>query len=122
MKNKKFKLLLISAILGSLYAAYMTFSFANKVFIRYTQNSIDAGIEATFIMTPMFLILLAVLFNWIAYLNIRKSFVLTGLILYFVSAFTSIGYLIFIIPSLVLSCIVLKILSNNKQDIYIKNI
>ncbi|AQR98037.1 MULTISPECIES: hypothetical protein [Clostridium] len=101
---KHSKALLVSGILGALYAIYLISYFSGVM----TKGSGDAqqigGAIATALVTPhMILVVLAAIFNWVAYFTNKRGFALTGGILYSVGGVVFILYLVFVIPSLVLS-------------------
>lgn len=101
---KHSKALLVSGILGALYAIYLISYFSGTM----TKGSGTAeqlgGAIATALVTPhMILVVLAVIFNWVAYFTNKRGFALTGGILYSVGGVVFILYLVFVIPSLVLS-------------------
>ncbi|WP_291583458.1 hypothetical protein [Clostridium sp. UBA6640] len=59
---------------------------------------------ATALVTPhMVLVVLATIFNWVGYFSNKRGFTLTGGILYSVGGVIFIIYIIFVIPSIILS-------------------
>lgn len=104
MKIKRSKLLLISAIIGSLYAIYLVVYFGGLITNSGDSMEAAGNVIATALVTPhMILVGLAVIFNWVGYFTNKRGFALTGGILYSVSGVVFIMYIIFVVPSLVLS-------------------
>ncbi|WP_461614798.1 hypothetical protein [Clostridium sp. Marseille-QA1073] len=104
MKVKRSKILLISAILGLLYSIYIISYFSNGIFSSKESTEILGAAIATAVVTPhIILVVLATIFNWIAYFSNKRGFALTGGILYAVGGVIFIMYIIFVIPSMILS-------------------
>lgn len=103
MKKKHSKALLIAAIIGALYSIYLIAYFGGA--IGGSQGAEQAGAAlATALVTPhMILVVLAAIFNWVAYFTNKRGFALTAGILYSVGGVIFIVYIMFVIPSLVLS-------------------
>lgn len=103
MKKKHSKALLIAAIIGALYSIYLIAYFGGA--IGGSQGAEQAGAAlATALVTPhMILVVLATIFNWVAYFTNKRGFALTAGILYSVGGVMFIVYILFVIPSLVLS-------------------
>lgn len=100
---KKSKCLLISAILGTLYMFYIISYFFKGVAATSGSEQLGAGIATALVAPHMFLLALAVLFNWIGWIaNVRWA-ALTGGILYCVSGLLFLFYVFFEIPSIILS-------------------
>ncbi len=101
---KHSKALLVSGILGALYAIYLISYFSGVITKGSGAAEQVGGAIATALVTPhMILVVLAVIFNWIAYFINKRGFALTGGILYSVGGVLFLLYLPFVIPSLVLS-------------------
>ncbi|QOX64236.1 hypothetical protein FRZ06_13245 [Anoxybacterium hadale] len=100
---KKSKCLLISAILGTLYLVYVISYFINGVASTSGSDQIGAGIATALVAPHMFLLALAVLFNWIGWAARVRWAALTGGILYCVSGLLFLLYVVFEIPSIILS-------------------
>lgn len=111
---KKSKCLLISAILGTLYLAYIIYYFINGVTSTSGSEQIGAGIATALVAPHMFLLAIAVLFNWIGWAARVRWAALTGGILYCVSGFTFLLYVFFEIPSIVLSFVGFAKMKNAK--------
>lgn len=103
MKKKHSKALLIAAIIGALYSIYLIAYLGGA--IGGSQGAEQAGAAlATALVTPhMILVVLAAIFNWVAYFTNKRGFALTAGILYSVGGVIFIVYIMFVIPSLVLS-------------------
>ncbi len=103
MKKKRSKALLIAAIIGALYSIYLIAYFGGA--IGGSEGAEQAGAAlATALVTPhMILVVLAAIFNWVAYFTNKRGFALTAGILYSVGGVIFIVYIFFVIPSLVLS-------------------
>ncbi|WP_034868339.1 hypothetical protein [Clostridium lundense] len=104
MKIKRSKALLISAILGTLYSLYLISHFASEMFGSKGGAELAGAALATALVTPhMILVVLATIFNWVGYFSNKRGFALTGGILYSVGGVVFIIYIMFVIPSMVLS-------------------
>ncbi len=104
MKVKRSKILLVSAILGLLYSIYIISYFSNGIFGSKGSTEVLGAAIATAVVTPhIILVVLATIFNWIAYFSNKRGFALTGCILYAVGGAIFIMYIIFVIPSMILS-------------------
>ncbi|MDD4592834.1 MAG: hypothetical protein PHG06_20770 [Parabacteroides sp.] len=100
---KRSKCLLISAILGTLYLIYIINYFINGVASTSGAEQVGAGIATALVAPHMFLLAIAVLFNWIGWAAKMRWAALTGGILYCVSGFLFLLYVVFEIPSIILS-------------------
>lgn len=104
MKIKHSKALLISAILGLLYSLYIISYFFKGLTSTNGGAELAGAAIATALVTPhMILVVLATIFNIIAYFSNKRGFALTGAILYAVGGVIFILYIIFVVPSIVLS-------------------
>lgn len=104
MKVKRSKLLLISAILGTLYLIYIISYFSgNMTGSQGDAERAGAAIATALVMPHMILVLIAVIFNWVGYLGNKRWAALTGAILYAVGGALFIIYLFFVLPSMILS-------------------
>ncbi|AJA42534.1 hypothetical protein phiCT453A_44 (endogenous virus) [Clostridium phage phiCT453A] len=122
MKMKRSKLLLISAILGALYSVYLISHFGGGIFGSKDGVELAGAAIATALVTPhMILVVLATIFNWVAYFSNKRGFALTGAILYSVAGVIFMLYIMFVIPSIVLSFIgyakLKKIIESNKTNV-----
>lgn len=101
---KRSKCLLISAIIGSLYLIFiMSCIYGTMAEATDAAEQLGVGIGAMLIAPHIFLLGLAVLFNWIGFAVNARWAALTGGILYSVSTLVFIMYFIFEVPSIVLS-------------------
>lgn len=119
MKKKHSKALLVAAILGAVYSIFLIAYFGGT-----TSNSQGtkqlASAFATVLITPhMILVVLAIIFNWVSYFTNKRGFALTAGILYSVGGVIFLLYIVFVIPSLVLSFVGYANLGkiNNEQNI-----
>ncbi len=103
MKKKRSKLLLISAIIGTLYALYIIIYFSSSLSSNDSAEALGAAIATALVMPHMILVVLAVIFNWVGYGTNKRGLALTGGILYSVAGVLFLMYIFFVIPSLVLS-------------------
>jgi len=103
MKKKRSKLLLISAIIGTLYALYIIIYFSSSLNSNDASEAVGAAIATALVMPHMILVVLAVIFNWVGYGTNKRGLALTGGILYSVAGVVFLMYIFFVIPSLVLS-------------------
>ncbi len=104
MKTKRSKALLVSAILGLLYSIYIITYFTGQLSASKDAAELAGSAIATALVTPhMVLVILAAIFNWVAYFTNVRGLALTGAILYAVGGVLFILYFIFVIPSMVLS-------------------
>ncbi|EDS78219.1 hypothetical protein [Clostridium massiliodielmoense] len=103
MKTKHSKCLLIAAILGSLYSLYLITYFAGGLVSKSGTELLGASIATALVTPHMILVVLATIFNWVGYFSNKRGFALTGGILYSVGGVIFIMYIVFVIPSIVLS-------------------
>ncbi len=100
---KRSKLLLVSAILSTLYLIYIFIYFFNG--ISSSSNGAEAlgvGLAGVLVTPHILFVGLGVLFNWIGWgMNKRWAALVSG-ILYFVSIFLMILYAIFVIVQVIL--------------------
>lgn len=105
MKKKKSTLLLISAILGALYAIYIVVYFAGAGAGSNGAEAIGVGIATALVMPHMICAVLAAIFNWLGWAMSSRGFSLTGAILYAVAAVLFPIYAMFVIVQMILSFI-----------------
>lgn len=119
MKKSKclLKCLLISAIFGTLYLVYIINYFFNGVTSTSGSEQIGAGIATALVAPHMFLLAVAVLFNWIGWAAKAKWAALTGGILYCVSGLLFLLYVFFEIPSIILSFVGYAKMKNARQNL-----
>lgn len=102
---KKNLLLLISAVLGIAYSIYLI-SYFSGAMSGSTGAEAAGAVIATALVTPhMILVLLAAIFNWVAWFTNRAGFALVTGILYAVGGVLFLGYIWFVLPSMILSFI-----------------
>lgn len=115
----KSKALLVSLVIGALYAIYLIVYFAGAMTNSSdAAETVGAGL-ATAIITPhLVLIVLAVIFNALGYFQNRSGFALTGGILYCVAAGVFLIYAPFCIIEIIFSFVgYSKVKKINKQEI-----
>ena len=106
MKTKRSVFLLVSGIIGLAYLIYIISHFFGSIVGADDMATAIGSSLATALVTPhIMLVALAVIFNWIGYLANKSWAALTGGILYVVGGVLFILYIIFVIPSIVLSFI-----------------
>lgn len=101
---KKSVLLLIALILGILYSVFIL-SYFSETILGNNGDMLTYGIVSILVGPHIFMTLLAVLFNLIAYINKRKGFALTTGILYAVAAFLFMPYAFYVVIQSILSFI-----------------
>lgn len=105
-KKKKSVLLLISAILGILYAIYIVVYFMGAgSSTNGAAEAIGAGIATMIVMPHMICAVLAAIFNTLGWAMSSRGFSLTGAILYAVAAVLFPIYAMFVIIQMILSFI-----------------
>jgi Zn-dependent protease with chaperone function len=103
-KVKKSKLLLISSILGALYAIYIVLYFSGVVSGSSSDaESVGSAIATILVLPHILLTIVAVIFNIIGYAKNSRGFTLTAAILYAVAGVMFFIYALFILPSMILS-------------------
>lgn len=103
MKKKRSKSLLIGGIIGALYLVYLLYSMGSTAGGAESDAELaGVGIAYLLMMPHLVLTLLAVIFNWIAYIQNHRTFALTTGILYSVAALVFPLYALFVVPSLIL--------------------
>ncbi|GAA0674006.1 MULTISPECIES: hypothetical protein [Clostridium] len=118
MKSKHSKALLISAILGALYSIYLICYFTGAIGGSEGAEQVGAAMATALVTPHMVLVVLATIFNWVGYFTNKRGFALTGGILYSVSGVMFLIYIMFVIPSIVLSFVGYANLKkiNNESD------
>lgn len=110
MKKKRSFCLLLSAVVGSLYAVYILdyfYGISNAALLNDTTSISDlSAVAATALVTPhLLLVALAVIFNWVGFFGNKRGFALTAGILYSVSAVVFLMYAMFVVIEIVFSFI-----------------
>ncbi|MDQ0149104.1 hypothetical protein ACFO6R_05840 [Eubacterium multiforme] len=104
MKPKHSKALLVGAIIGTVYAIFLIAHFGSAIAGTSDVAEQAGAAIATALVTPhMILVVLAVIFNWVSYFTNKRGFALTAGILYSVAGVMFLIYVLFVVPSLVLS-------------------
>ena len=104
MKKKKSICLLISGIIGLAYIIYLIVYFSSSIFGSQDGAEALGGAIATALVTPhMVLVAVAVIFNWVGFFTNKSWAALTGGILYCVGGVLFIMYILFVVPSIILS-------------------
>lgn len=103
--KKKSALLLISAILGVIYAVYSIIYWAGAVGSTSGAEAIGAGIATALVMPHMICAVLAAIFNVLGWALNSRGLALTGAILYAVAAVLFPIYAFFVLVQMILSFI-----------------
>jgi len=103
MKKKHSKALLVGAILGAAYSIYLILYFSGAIGGSEGSEQVGAVIAAALVTPHMILVVLAAIFNWVAYFTNIRGLALTAGILYSVGGVLFLIYIFFVVPSLVLS-------------------
>ena len=111
----KSKCLLVSALLGTLYAIYIISHFFGGVASTDGAEQVGAAIATALVLPHIITLVLAIIFNWVAFAaNIKGMAIATG-ILYSVSGVIFILYFLFLVPMIVLSFIGVSKISKIKK-------
>lgn len=102
-EKKKSVLLLISAILGVLYALYSVVYWSGASSGMSGAAAIGAGIATVLVMPHMICAVLAAIFNVLGWAMNSRGFALTGAILYAVAAVLFPMYAMFVLIQMILS-------------------
>lgn len=99
---KRSKLLLISAIIGTLYGIYLISYFTGANTSSSGAEQVGAGIATLIVMPHMAMVWLAIVFNWLGYaLKLKWSALVAG-ILYAVAIVLFFMYFMFVIIEMIL--------------------
>lgn len=102
--QKKSVLLLISAILGVLYAIFIVVYFVSAgAGAKSNAEALGIGIAAMLVMPHMICAVLAAIFNVLGWALSKRGFALTGGILYSVAAVMFPLYALFVLAQIILS-------------------
>lgn len=120
MKKKKSVLLLISAILGVLYAVYLvSYFFGLGADSSTGAEAVGAGLATMLVLPHMICAVLAAIFNTLGWAKNHRGFTLTGAILYAVAMALFPLYAPFTLVQMILSFVgfakLKKIIEENKQ-------
>lgn len=117
---RKSKALLISMIVGILYTLYLVSYFFNGMASSQSSSEAIGSTLATALVTPhMILMILAVIFNTLAYLQNRKGYALVSGILYSVAAGLFLLYAPFVILEIIFSFIGYSKLKKREKEGFI---
>jgi hypothetical protein len=101
---KKNKIILASMVLGILYLLYLVTYFTGiNTKPAGSSEAAGAAIATALILPHLSVIVLAVIFNSIAYFSSKRWAMITALVLYSVSGILFIPYILFLLPMIVLS-------------------
>lgn len=103
VKPKKSKILLVSAILGTLYLVYLISYFMGSIASADQTEALAGGIATMLVMPHMLCVGLATIFTWIGWAARARWGALVAGILYSVSILLMFIYAPFVIVQLVLS-------------------
>ncbi len=119
---KKSKLLLASTILGTSYLVYIIYYFfGNVAAAPDTVEAIGAGIATALVAPHMFILMIAVIFNWIGWAAKATWGALVGGILYCVSAFFFLMYTPFVLLQIIFSFVAFAKMKKAKATISARN-
>ena len=90
---KHSKALLISGILGALYSIYIIAHFSGATVSSSGAEQVGAAIATALVTPHMILVVLATIFNWVAYFTNKRGFALTAGILYSVGGVVFLAYI-----------------------------
>ncbi|BDU82545.1 hypothetical protein [Clostridium perfringens] len=122
MKKKHSKALLVSAILAIFYCSYIIGYFLGGITGTEGAEQLGASIATAIVMPHIILVVLATIFNWVAYFSNKRGFALTAGILFSVAGVVFLPYIFFVIPSLVLSFVgYAKLKTINEENAKIAN-
>ena len=117
MRNKKSKLLLVSWVLGLLYAVYLVVYFGGGITGAGSDGELLGAAIATTIVGPhMVCVIVAVIFNLIGWAKIARWASLTGAILYAVSMALFPMYFMFVLIQTILSFVGFAKLQKNTEE------
>lgn len=97
-KMEKNRLLLVSFILGLVYALYIV-----SYFLGIGATNVTGALASTLVTPHMVFIVLAVIFNGLGYFKNKRGFALAGAVLYAVSILLFMWYFMFVIIQMILS-------------------
>ena len=112
---KKSKLLLASAIIGTLYLIYLIIYFTGSISSSDGAEAIGAGIAAALVMPHMVCVGVAVLFNWIGWALKARWAALTAGIVYAVSMVCMFLYAIFVVLEMIFCFVAFAKMKNKAQ-------
>lgn len=122
MKKKHSNTLLVSAILAIFYCSYIIGYFLGGITGTEGAEQLGASIATAIVMPHIILVVLATIFNWVAYFSNKRGFALTAGILFSVAGVVFLPYISFVIPSLVLSFVgYAKLKTINEENAKIAN-
>lgn len=97
-KKPKCKKLLVALILGTLWLLGLIVSFS-----EIASNSAGGAVATMLVAPHMFFLFLAVIFNAIAFFQNKLWAVITAGVLYCISGLVFLLYVIFLVPSIILT-------------------
>ncbi len=104
MFNFRSKVLFVSAVIGTLYVFYLiSYFIGGTASAGSTEEAIGTGLATVLVAPHMFMVFLAVIFNWIGFAMNKKWAAITCGVLYSVAGFLFMLYIMFVIPCIVLS-------------------
>mgnify|MGYP006920849639 CR=1 FL=1 len=97
------KCLLVSFILGAIYAIYLIAYFSGAIGGSDGAEQVGAALATALVTPHMICVILAVIFNGLGVFMNKRGFALTGGILYAVAMVIFIPYFFFVIAQMILS-------------------
>lgn len=102
MFRNRSKILLVCAILATIYSLYLIFYFGSSMTSSDSAEAVGGAIATALVTPHMICMTVGTIFSWLGFL-LRKSWcALVGAILYCVSALLFMLYAIFCIPMIIL--------------------
>ncbi len=102
-KNRSIALF-ISAILGALYSVYVISYFSGNIMgAKNAAEGIGASIATALVTPHMVCVVVATIFNWLAFFMNLKWAAITSGILYTVGGIVFMVYILFVVPMIILS-------------------
>ncbi len=114
-KKKKSRLLLASAIIGSIYLVFLLFYFGSFIFSSNPFLALGASMAIQIVMPHMICAVAALIFNWIGWAKNVRWAALTAAILYAISIVMMITYFFGVILEMIFCFIAFARMKNPKK-------
>ncbi len=116
MLKSRSKVLFVSAILGILYSLYIISYFLGvNSNATGASEAVGSAIATTLVLPHLILVVLATIFNILAFFMNSKGFAITCGVLYAIAGAAFLLYIMFVIPMIILSFIGVTKVSKIKQ-------
>ena len=120
MFNNKSKVSFASLIIGGLYLIYLVSYFTGaNTGAGDEAEQVGAAIATALVLPHMFFVILAVIFNAVAFFVNAKWSMITSLVMYCVAAVMFLIYAPFLIPNIILASIAIGKIKVIKQELAI---